>query len=221
MAELFSSQEKIFIDYLSGKENVSWEELAKFSKNPSEVKKKTLQKVISTIKKKCTEAGQPVPFKCNFYEALKPSDNKDVIVVESSSVAPTIAANAIVTSPFVKVRTTRGGNMVPETNSALDAHIDFVLDKNYKRVVMRKGKINLSDNEWELFCFFHQNAGKKLSLEQIKEHVYKNFGSKTPYHWAESIKRTMTKLRTNIPELKKDARLLTIVSANTTYYMFE
>jgi hypothetical protein len=204
-----TGQEQKIINYLAGKNEVAWEELVVFAKDPQRVKLKTLQKVVSDIKRKFKDMGLTIPFACTFksISAIDARINKEL----EAQVEPAI----------VRMRTTPGGNKVPASNTDLDAHIDFKLEKLYKRVRTRSGLINLSDNEWELFSYLHENAGKMVSLEDMKSVVYKSFGSRTPYNWADAIKRTLTKLRTNIKELKSENRLVTIIGGNTVHYMLQ
>lgn len=203
-----TSQEQKIINYLSSKSEVSWEELVVFVKDPQNVKMKTLQKVVSDVKRKFKEVNLPVPFNCAFksLSAIDFKINKELVAQ---------------IEPVIKLRITVGGNKVPATNTNPDAHVDFRLEKLYKRVRTRSDVINLSDNEWELFSYLHENVGKMISLEELKNVVYKGFGSKTPYNWADAIKRTLTKLRTNIKELKSNNRLVTVIGGSTVYYMLK
>ncbi|MCZ2222495.1 MAG: hypothetical protein LC122_02575 [Chitinophagales bacterium] len=194
-------QEKNIVDYLTSRSEVKIEELAQFSKNPLSVKTKTLQKSISDIKRKYSVANVPLPFSCTFLKS-----EADIQAKKEPE-------------PVIQLRKTVGGNMVNANENILDAHVDFKIDRIWKQVLTRYGKINLSDNEWELFCLLHSNAEKQVSLEVIKNTLYKNFGSKTPANWSEVIARTFTKLRKNIPELKTQNRLLTMIGANETFYM--
>lgn len=194
-----TNQEINIINYIGNKSEVSWQELAQFAKDPQNVKMKTLQKAVSDIKKKYRDKNLFAPFNCKFI-------NLSAKEVFEEIKLPT----------FVKLRITAGANRVPDTNKDLDAHIDFQLDRNYRRVKTRSNTVNLSDNEWELFTHLHQNAEKMISIDDMKDVVYKGFGSKTPHNWCDSIKRTLGKLRTNIRELKTEGRLVTIMGTNKT-----
>ena len=201
-----TNQEQQFINHCSGKSVIAWEELAQYAKSPTTVKLKTLQKAISDLKKKYRDAGLPLPFICSFVSLLEQN-----VPVETKPIE----------QKLVQLRTTKGGNWVAIDDVQPDAHIDFKLEPYYKRVRTRTGIINLSDNEWELFNLFHANIGKMFSMDDIKNVVYKDFGSKTPHCWAQSIKRTLTNLRTNIRELKTDNRLVCVMGGNTTFYMLK
>lgn len=203
-------QEQSIIDYCLGKKTVAWEELVQFAKDPQTVKLRTLQKVVSDLRKKYRDAGAHCPVVCSFVSLLSVNQT----VAEETKPEP-------VEQTIVKLRITKGGNKVRDDDTRSDAQIDFVLDSTMKRVKTRTNVINLSDNEWELFKLFHDNVGKPLSMEEIKNVVYAGFGSKTPHNWSEAIKRTLTKLRTNIRELKTDNRLVCVVGGNLTSYMLQ
>lgn len=236
-----TKQEQNIINYCSGKSVVPFEELAQFAKDPMQVKLSTLQKAVSDLKKKYRDLNLTLPFNCQFVQLAKPDttltrQNLDKVITEAgkfmSELPPQMRSADVqnelnraleekVEPKLVQLRVTRGGNRVPSDNKESDVHIDFKLEPYYKRVRTKTGTVNLSDNEWELFTLLHLNADKMLSLEDIKNVVFKNFGSKTPHHWADTIKRTLSKLRTNIRELKIDNRLVTVMGGNTTYYMLK
>src|ERR1019366_7639570 len=206
-------QELSIVNYCSGKSQVPYEELAQFSKDPITVKLRTIQKSVSDLKKKYRDANLSLPFNCSFTQLVKKTQRTATIgdlIKQKLSVPP-----APVEQKLVQLRVTRGGNRVTADNILPDAHIDFKLEPLYKRVRTKSGTINLSDNEWELFTFLHSNVDKTISIEEMKDVVYKNFGSKTPAGWADSIKRTLSKLRRNIHELKTQERLMTIIGSNT------
>lgn len=211
-----TAQELNIVNYCSGKPQVPYEELAQFSKEPATVKLKTIQKTISDLKKKYRDANLILPFNCVFIQLAKTQDKP--LAVSADKLIP---SSAPVEQKLVQLRMTRGGNRVPMDNKQPDVHIDFKLEPLYKRVRTKSEVINLSDNEWELFTFLHSKAEKTISIEEMKDVVYKNFGSKTPAGWADSIKRTLSKLRRNIHELKTQERLMTIIGSNTTYYMLK
>lgn len=201
-----TKQEEQIIKYCAGKTKIHWEELAQFAKDPTSVKLKTLRKAVTDLKKKYRDANLPSPLTCEF------------VFLEASEPQPPTPAPE---PKLVQLRITRGGNRVPQDNKQHDLQIDFQLVPYYKRIKTRTNTINLSDNEWELFTMFHSNPEVMFSMEQIKNVVYKHFGDKTPHNWSQSIKRTLTLLRTNIKELKSDNRLVTILGGNTTYYMMK
>ncbi len=210
----FTQQEQNIINYLSGKQIVAWEELAQFGKDPSSVKLKTIKRVVSEIKRKYAEAGLPIPFNCQFV-ALTESPKKELSEMKTATVVATKE------QILVKMKSTPSGNLMPADSTELVAHIDFKLDKSYRRVKTRAGSFELGENEWLLFTYLHDNAEKFVTLEDMKNVVYKNWGSKTPHNWADSISRSLTKIRKNIPELKLKGRLLTITTSLGTSYMLK
>lgn len=216
-----TNQEAQIITHCAGKEVVSWEELAQYAKEPTTVKLKTLQKAVSDLKKKYRDANLPMPLNCSFVSLVSLPADQETKPSPVPVATTQLQADAKPEQKLVQLRITRGGNRVPADDKTPDAHIDFKLEPFHKRVRTRTNIINLSDNEWELFKLFHSNLGKKFSVEDLKDVVYKNFGSKTPHNWADAIGGTLTKLRTNIRELKTNDRLLTIRGSNITYYMFE
>lgn len=216
-----TNQEAQIITHCAGKKVVPWEELAQYAKEPTTVKLKTLQKAVSDLKKKYRDANLPVPFDCSFVSLVSLPADQETKPVPAPTVSTQPKTETKLEQKLVQLRITRGGNRVSADDKTPDAHIDFKLEPFYKRVRTRTNTINLSDNEWELFKLFHNNIGKKFSIEDLKDIVYRNFGSKTPHNWADAIGGTLTKLRTNIRELKTNDRLLTIRGSNITYYMFE
>src|SRR5579859_3182803 len=108
-----TEQEQNILNYLTNKESVAWEELAQFSKSPTTVKRSSLLKVVSDLKKKYTGVGLSVPFTCQF---------TDLVRTNSSVISP---------SPAVQMRKTLGGNLVRADDPTPDAHHDFKIDKNY------------------------------------------------------------------------------------------
>lgn len=216
-----TNQEAQIITHCAGKKVVPWEELAQYAKEPTTVKLKTLQKAVSDLKKKYRDANLPIPFDCSFVSLVSLPADQETKPVPAPAISTQSKTDTKPEQKLVQLRITRGGNRVPADDRTPDAHIDFKLEPFYKRVRTRTNAINLSDNEWELFKLFHANLGKKFSVEDLKNVVYENFGSKTPHNWADAIKRTLTKLRTNIRELKTSNRLMCSIGSDTTYYMFE
>jgi hypothetical protein len=215
----FTKQEQEIINYLSDKEICAWEELAQFGKDPSSVKLKTIKRVVSEVKRKYVEAQLPIPFNCKLVgltEALNITGlgEKQKETGQMTNVAPKEQV-------LVKMKSTPSGNLMPADSTELVAHVDFKLDKSYRRVKTRAGSFELGENEWLLFTYLHDNAEKFVTLEDMKNVVYKNWGSKTPHNWADSISRSLTKIRKNIPELKLKGRLLTITTSLGTSYMLK
>jgi hypothetical protein len=206
-----SPQYEKIIAFCAGKEKVNFEELVQFSKDPSNVKLKTMQRAVSDIKKMFKDHALPDPFTCKF----------GVLVETKKQVVLTLVPSVPQEQELVRMRTTIGGRKVRADDPRTDTQIDFEPTPNYKGVKTRDGLIKLSDNEWEIFCYLYQKAGKRVSIEELKDVVYKNYGASTPHCWSDSIRRTISKLRRNIPDLKTKNRLVTIVCRDTTYYVLE
>jgi hypothetical protein len=169
------------------------------------------EKAISDLKLKFKLAGLQPPFYCTFYQMYKPTMNEPKAVAPSS---PTFDDS------LVQMRRTRGGKWVPITNTELDAKLDFRLDKSCRIVIsVERGRVRLSDGEFEIFELLYNNAGKPVSIEEMRLTRFPR-GSNCPPTWAEQIASTLTKLRKNLPELKRDNRLLTVGSSTgQTSYM--
>lgn len=196
-----TEQDAKVLNHLVGKSEVFIEDLAPLTKTGT-TKVDSLRKIVSDLKRKYILSGLPVPFNCKI---ISRQNNNSVPQQDQP----------------IQVRKTRGGRLVPVANTTPDAHIDFVLEPYYRRVKTRNRVANLSDREWEVFVYFYNNVGKKISLEELRNDVvYKHFGSKTPHNWADSIRTTIGKLRQNIPELKTENRLSTLIGT-PTYYMFD
>jgi hypothetical protein len=213
-----TNQEQNIINYLSGKKSVAWQELAQFAKDPTTVKKQTLQKVVSDIKRKYIITNIPMPFDCSFTDLSKPII-EEIPIVESYEPKEQTFVKLVRTPERVTV----GGNRVPLDNTDPDAVIDFKLDRNYRRVKTRTNIINLCENDWDIFCYLLDNVGKMVTIEDIRDKVlYKGWGSKTPYTWSTYIKGRIGSLRSLIPELKRENRLITVAAqgnAPTSYML--
>ena len=201
-------QENSIIKYLANKETVPWEELAQFSKDPCSVKLNTIKRVVSEIKRKYTDAKLPTVVNCKFV-SLNQLDKKEVSFLATKE------------QTLVKMKSTPSGNLMPADSAELVAHVDFKLDKMYRRVKTKAGSFELGVNEWVIFTHLHDNAEKLISLQDLKNVVYKNWGSKTPHNWTQSIASSLTRIRKNIPELKLKGRLLTITTVLGTSYMLK
>lgn len=192
---------------ISSNPKISLTELKNFSRNPNSVKDETIKRAINYIKQKYNMAGQAPPF------------NWGNVNNSNSQPATTPSFSSNFQQELVELRITTSGNKVLKSDQRQDAEIDFVIDRNSRSIKTRNGNIYLGQNEFEIFEILIKNVGKPVSLENFKDIIYKNWGSKTPHTWADSITRSMTKLRKLIPELKKDNRLLTISSNGFTSYM--
>lgn len=195
MVKLTPQEQKV-TDYLKGKKTCAYEELAQFCSEPQKVKLSTIKRIISGITKKFSDAKDSCPFVCQFV----PLETKQVEQIA-----------------FVKLEQ----QPQPQQEKQVEKKNNyFVLDKLFKCVFLKRGPVNLSDNEWELMKHFDANKGNIVSMEDLKNVVYHNFGSKTPHHWKDSIARTITKLRKNLPELKTENKLVTVMIDGQASYMY-
>ncbi len=292
MSIKLTPQEQSIIKHLSGKTQASWEELAQFAKDPQNVKLRTLQKVVSDLRKKYTDAKVPCPIasvqlmpleklkdqatcatpvrvpisdvykqlgdpstweataaryheKMNAKPVVKEATHPAMIDLFSNEtydkVLDMIQDRAVLPAPVPQnlVRLYPSGQAAkhpskpvvvatvapvapippPVDASELPAHRDFKLDKATRRVKTKNGSHELRDQEWEIFTHLWKNAEKMVTLEDLRNLIWKNWGSKTPPSWAESISRSLTALRKTIPELKYQGRLLTITGQTTAYML--
>lgn len=198
-----TEQEVKIIEYLyprEGKE-IFWEELAQFAKDPQTVKLKTMQKVVSEIKRKYASAGLPPPFDVSFtLLARKEQLEKEPFNEEK------------VERSFPKMVQVK--KVVTETRP--QAQIDFELDRNQKRVKTKFGYRVLNDSEWEVFKYIHARAGKLVTISELRDEVvYPKYGSKLPARWFDSIMRIVNNLRRQVDGL--NTRLLTVKGTETSY----
>lgn len=286
MSIKLTPQEQSIVKHLSGKTQASWEELAQFAKDPQNVKLRTLQKVVSDLKKKYTDAKVPCPIGSVQLMPLEKLKDQAIgstpVRVPMSEVykklgdpstweADALAHNDRMNAkPLVKehpamidlfsnetydqvldmikdrtVQPAAPQNLVrlypsgqaakhpskpvlvapaapttpPVDTSELPAHRDFKLDKTTRRVKTKNGSHELRDQEWEIFTHLWKNAEKMVTLDDLRNLIWKNWGSKTPPSWADSISRSLTALRKTIPELKYQGRLLTITGQTTAYML--
>lgn len=193
-----TNQEVNIVNYLQSKTETAWEELAQFAKNPTLVKKKTIQKAVSDIKRKYQLAGMNAPFNTKFTSLVetKPAAKLD--------------------QRLVQVKKTLGGNLVLATNQVHPAHADFVLDRNAHRVRTKFGIHILNNNEWDVFEYIHKNVGRVLTISELRDKVvFPQYGSKLPMRWFDAIMRIINNLRRGVPGLNK--RLLTVKGDETSY----
>jgi hypothetical protein len=197
-----TNQESDVVRYLevrSGRE-VAWEELVQFSKTPSTVKLKTMQKVVSDIKRKFALAGTSLPFNVKFITLVKPP-------------TPPVASQ----QNLIQVKRTPSGNVIPVNNNKHQVQIDFELDPmGFKRVKTRSGVYQLNDSEWDMFKYFYNNPGKLITISELRDKLmYPNYGSKLPARWFDAIMRVVNNLRRQVYGL--DKRLLTVKGTETSY----
>lgn len=203
-----TEQECKIIDYLENRsgQQVAWEELAQFAKDPTTVKLKTIQKSVSEIKRKYQQAGIPITFDVQF-KSLAPKT------------APAQIEDLVkgAEQVLVQVRRTAGGNVIPTNSTKSDAQIDFSIDTlGFKRVKTRSGVYQLNDSEWDMFKYFYNNVGKLITISELRDKlVYPNYGSKLPARWFDAIMRVINNLRRQVNGL--DKRLLTVKGSETSY----
>jgi hypothetical protein len=180
---------------------VTLQELAPFAKDPTTVKRVTVLKWISDVKKKYREAGQPVPFSVVF---TTPTDAKPVVPPEQK---------------LTQIRKTPDGNIMrvnPASPVVPPAHIDFVLDFCTRSVKTKLGSFKLNDSEWNVLKYLHANVGKVISLSELRDKVvFPQFGSKLPPRWFNAIMNQINTIRRQVPGLK--TRIMTIKGEETAY----
>jgi len=213
-----TEQETKVVDYLvprTGKK-VYWEELVQFAKDPQTVKIKTVKKTVSEIKRKYTTIGVAEPFKVSFASLTQGEDKTEERPVQTIGdlIKDKLSHN------LVQIKKTPSGNtiMVDSKNniSAIPAHVDFVLDRNTKRIKTKFGSHLLNDSEWEVFKYIHSHVGRIIPISELRDKVvFEHYGSKLPARWFDSIMRIINNMRRAIPGLER--RLLTVKGAETSY----
>lgn len=197
-----TNQENKIINYLQQRKDqeVGWEELAQFAKDPKSVKLKTIQKSVSDLKKKFVVANQPLPFSVKFIYLSK----------KEAEVKPAE------TQTLVQVKKAADGNMVNSSNKHA-AQLDFTPDPlGFKRVRTRVGVFQLNDSEWDMFKYFYNNPGRLITISELRDKVmYPNYGSKLPARWFDAVMRVINGMRRQVIGL--DKRLLTVKAAETSY----
>lgn len=220
-----TNQEIKIVNYLINKDAVYWEELSQFAKNPQSVKLKTIKKVVSEIKRKYISANLTIPFNVKLTDlSLKDKDIVNglgaVYFDGMNALIETFNKDEVKNMPqnLVQVKRTPDHNVMVVTSGSniLPAHIDFVLDRNTKRVKTKLGYHKLNDSEWEMMKYFHTNVSKLITISELRDKVtYPQYGSKLPARWFDAIMRTVNNLRKQVPGLNN--RLLTVKSTETSY----
>jgi hypothetical protein len=226
MGIALSLQEMKIINYCENKPVVCWEHLAQFGKDPTTIKKATLQKIISDIKRKYREMNVECPLKSSFKDMLDMSAIKDKLEKQMSfPINETLGAAKISLDKkpiqhLVQIKTTPSGNIIPMgPKQILSAQKDFAIDKAWRRVRTRSGIHPLGQDEFLVMNYLVDNAEELIPMEKLRDVVYPNFGSKIPPRWFDSISRMFTKLRKSIPEIR--TRLHTIRTDGNTFYMLK
>lgn len=206
-----TKQEQCVVDYLCSKNwgKVYWEELAQFAKDPQNVKRKSILRMVSDLKKKFLDANLALPFDVKFASLAT-----EAVASPSPTLQVAIANPAV--QKLVQIKRTPAGNTVQVSANAHPAHVDFVLDRNFKRVRTRNGFHQLNDNEWQLFSYIHGNVGRIIPISELRDKVvYPQYGSKLPARWFDGIMRIINNMRRQVVGL--NSRLLTVKGAETSY----
>jgi hypothetical protein len=234
----FTAHELKVIDYLAPRSNVYWEELAQFAKDPQSVKLKTIKKTVSEIKRKCTEAGSPIPFNVVFFSMLDKQEEKPVeetFADENIFITPdndgTIPVSPELTKTQNLVKLIRSTPVVPSVPAVSNQTTttptsepavlsEFRIDRNYKSVRTKYGNHLLNDREWDVFKYFYANVGRVIPQSELKEKVtFAQWGSKTPARWFNIIGGIIGRLRRQVPGLNN--HLLTVKGVVETGYLFQ
>jgi len=199
--------EKKVIDFLIAKNNstVYWEELVQFAKDPQSVNRKTVLKWISEIKRKFANANTPLPYAVSFTSMMVPPLPATLTIGELKQ-------------NMVQIKRTPDGNImrINPASPTHPAHVDFVLDRNTRRVRTKAGIFQLNENEWNVFKYIHENVDKMITLSELRDQVvFPQYGSKLPARWFDAIMRIVNNLRRQVIGL--NGRLLTVKGAETTY----
>lgn len=219
-----TQQESQVLNFLSQRKEVYWEELAQFCKNPSTVKLKTVQKVISDLRKKFRDSKKDIPFNCTF-SSLVPVKEPAKMVATSEKIdfnGQTLVqvkrhSTLKVQKEPEETRTVVSVTEVAKTDTP--AQLDFTLKPYTRQVVTRSGIYALNNDEYDLFNYFSMHRGRFVSLEELRDNVcYPKFGSKTPARWFSAIQRRVGNIRHQIPETRN--RLLTAKQNNNSGYIF-
>lgn len=220
-----TEQETKVVDYLvprTGK-RVYWEELAQFAKDPQTVKIKTVRKTISEIRRKYAAVGVAEPFNVSFAsltQAEEPKVEEKPVQTIGDLIKEKLGHKFDLSQNLVQIKKTPAGNTIvvdgKNSSSQLPAHVDFVLDRNTKRVKTKFGSHLLNDSEWEVFKYIHSNAGRVIAISELRDKVvFEHYGSKLPARWFDSIMRIINNMRRAIPGLER--RLLTVKGVETSY----
>lgn len=205
MSVKLTKQEENIVSYLKVRNNqkVYWEELVQFSKNPTTVKLRTVQKTVAALKRKFMLDGTSLPFNISF-----------------SSLSESASTSAQVKNKPEQVLVKLENSNKRQVENKHQVQIDFRLDPlGHKRVVTKNGSYQLNDSEWDMFKYFYQNPGKVITISELRDKlVYPLYGSKLPARWFDSIMRIVNNLRRQVVGLNE--RLLT-VKGNETSYLFQ
>lgn len=220
-----SQQESKFLAFLAPKQEVFWEELAQFCKDPASVKLSTVKKVVSDLKKKFKDENLPTPFTCSFKELAK-SQNQAKMTATNETVdfhgqkLVQVKRNIVEKLSQEQInkshRTVQAASIVLEHKPVIP---DFTISANSLHIRTRSGSYNLNYDEFDLFKYLYNNRGRFISLEELRDEVcYPKFGSKLPARWFSAIQRRIGNIRHQIPETRN--KLLTAKQQSATGYIF-
>ena len=199
-----TEQETKITEYLISKNNqeVYWEELVQFAKDPQSVKKKTLQKVVSNINKKYS--GLTRPFN---------------VIFKSIADKPIYMPAAVEHQKLVKI--TFGDNIKPiETRHEVQVKFDINrLTMSVKNTYGEYRKLNLP--EWNVFKYLYERPGQEISIDELRDKVvFEKAGSRLPARWYDSIQGIINNIRKQVDGIKwhlKTSPSFTNKSGKTSY----
>lgn len=176
-------------------DSVSLEELFKFSKQG--VKAKTVQKNYSDLVLKYKRANIPIPWACE-------------VVYSSGQKAETQPAQRLIQIQIGK----------PKEKEVTAVERDYRLDRNCMAVISKQdGKVSITNHEdWYVMKYLHENAGKRIRLEEFKDVLWEHAGSRLPARWFDSVQRRIQGLRRTIPSMRD--RLTVSKDSEGSFYMF-
>jgi hypothetical protein len=217
---LTGQETKVIAFLTTNNRPVFLEELAQFSKDPQKVKLRTVQKVVSDLKKKYSDAG--VPFPHNEKISIMSDNSKEETQITQplgELVKEKLADDVTRPQNLVQVKRTPAGTVVRVDGAVPakpNAHIDFVLDRNTRRVRTKDGFHLLNEREWDMMKYFYANVGRVIPISELRDKVvYEKYGSKLPARWFDHIKTIIGHLRAQVPGLRN--RLLTVKGTETSY----
>lgn len=218
-----TQQENAVLGFICSKQEVYWEELVQFCKNPTNVKLKTVQKIISDLKKKYKDSNEAIPFTCTFKSMP--------VQAQAAKMVSTNETTQYLGQTLVQIKRP-GSSSIPKISRLVDEKptvlepkpsqtitSDFVFKSFNKQIVTKSGIYALNHEEFEIFVYLYANSSKFISLEELRDKVcYPKYGSKMPARWFSAIQRRVSNIRHQIPETKN--RLLTVKQGNNGGYIF-
>jgi len=213
-----TAQEQNVIQFLSDRDEVFWEELAQFCKDPANVKLRTVQKIVSDIRKKFRDMNRACPFDCRFGHL-----NDTTFKQADEPPKETVVHNGQTLTKLVRASVVQKESIIPAapTETRKPHQIDFSIKKWQNQIVSKTGIYNLSSEDFEVFEYLYNNHEKIITLEELRDKVvFPLYGSKLPPRWWDSIQRRINNVRRAVPELKN--RIFTVKTENNgTGYFFK